>query len=58
MSHARRGEVPLRGVVAAVEHAEQELVAVRSRPALSAEPDRAWVDGWLHRSYLSFWESR
>jgi hypothetical protein len=24
---------------------------------MPAEPDRAWADGWLHRSYLTFWQS-
>ncbi len=53
----RRGEVPLTEVVAAVQDAEARLVALRDSPAVPPEPDRAWVDGWLHRSHLAYWES-
>jgi hypothetical protein len=27
----------------------------RDNPATADQPDRRWVDGWLHRSYLNFW---
>lgn len=54
----RRGEVPLREVVDAVDRTEQELLALQSGSALPDEPDRSWVDGWLHRSYVSFWQTR
>lgn len=53
----RRGEVPLREVVDEVTRSEQELFVLRRSSAVPREPDRAWVDGWLHRSYTSFWES-
>ncbi len=42
-------------MVAAVDDVEARLVALRDSPAVPAGPDRAWVDGWLHRSYLEFW---
>lgn len=51
----RRGEVPLPDVTAAVDDAEQRLMSLRTGPDVPAEPDRAWVDTWLHRSYLSYW---
>ncbi|WP_216870291.1 DNA polymerase beta superfamily protein [Modestobacter excelsi] len=54
----RRGEVPLAEVVTAIDDAEQRLIRLRESPAVPAEPDRGWVDAWLHRSYLAFWESR
>lgn len=44
------GEVPLREVVGAVARAEQELLALQSSSAVPREPDRSWVDGWLHRA--------
>lgn len=53
----RRGDVPLPEVLDAVGRAERELSLLQRSSALPAEPDRDWVDGWLHRSYLSFWTS-
>jgi hypothetical protein len=35
--------------------AEQRLIGLRASTSIAAEPDRAWVDGWLHRSYLRHW---
>jgi hypothetical protein len=54
----RRGEVPLHEVLAAVEDAERELTRLREQSAVPPEPDRQWVDEWLHRSYLEFWSQR
>ena len=51
----RRGEVPLREVVEHVREAERELERLRTASHVPPEPDRDWVDGWLHRSYTSFW---
>jgi uncharacterized protein len=51
----RRGEVPLREVVDAITQAEGELTQLRVSPSVPAEPDRLWVDDWLHRSYLDYW---
>src|ERR1700712_2972818 len=47
----RRGEVEQAEVISSVEAAERELESLRSGSAIPAEPDREWVDGWLHRSY-------
>ena len=53
----RRGEVAQAEVVAAVEAAEQKLEALRQSAAVPSEPDTEWVNGWLHRSYLSYWST-
>jgi hypothetical protein len=50
----RRGEVPLAEAVAA---AEARLLDLRDRAAVPDQPDRAWVDSWLHRSYLDHWQT-
>jgi hypothetical protein len=57
LRRVRRGEVPLAEVVAAVDDAEARLTALRDAPSVPAVPDRAWVDGWLHRSYMAHWET-
>jgi uncharacterized protein len=53
----RRGDVSLPEVLAAVDDVERRLTALQDSSAVPPEPDRAWVDDWLHRSYLSFWET-
>ena len=51
----RRGEVALHDVVDAVAAAEAELERLRDASTLAAEPDRRWVDDWLHRSHQAYW---
>jgi uncharacterized protein len=51
----RRGEVPLADVIDAVAAAESRLARLRDDSSAPAEPDRRWVDDWLHRSYLDYW---
>ena len=51
----RRGELRLADVLDLVTAAETRLTELRDSSALPEEPDRPWVDGWLHRSYLNFW---
>ena len=53
----RRGERPLAEVLAAVSEAEARLAQLRDSASLPDQPDRGWVDSWLHRSYLDFWAS-
>src|ERR1700759_204598 len=53
----RRGERPLAEVLDAVAETESRLEQLRGSAAAPDEPDRHWVDGWLHRSYLDFWAS-
>jgi hypothetical protein len=51
----RRGQVPLVQVVAALEDVEAELVRLQTQADVPPEPDRQWVDAWLHRCHLSYW---
>jgi hypothetical protein len=53
----RRGEVELSEVITAVEAAERRLEELRDGSGLLDQPDRAWVDDWLHRSHLDYWSS-
>lgn len=52
----RRGEVSRHEVLEAIGQAEADLEQLAASPSLPPEPDRAWVDKWLHRSYLTHWE--
>jgi hypothetical protein len=52
----RHGQVPLSEVIGAVTAAEAELARLRDANSVPAEPDRKWVDKWLHRSYLDYWD--
>lgn len=54
----RRGEVPLAEVLDAISSAETQLTQLRQTTSVPEQPDRGWVDDWLHRSYLNFWASR
>ena len=51
----RRGERPLVEVQDAVSDAEARLAQLRESTAIAKQPDRRWVDDWLHRSYQNFW---
>ena len=51
----RLGERPLAEVLEAIAAAEARLTELRDSPAIPDQPDRRWVDDWLHRSYRSFW---
>jgi len=51
----RRGELRLADVLDLVIGAETRLTELRDSSALPEQPDRSWVNGWLHRSYLNFW---
>lgn len=53
----RRGEVPLHDAVAAIESYEGRLRELQDAADVPPEPDRTWVDAWLHRSYLAYWSS-
>ena len=49
------GRVGLDEVVAAVGAAERRLEELRDAADLPPQPDRAWVDDWLHRVHLAYW---
>jgi uncharacterized protein len=51
----RRGERPLAEVLRAVSDAESQLADLQDSSALPEQPDRRWVDDWLHHSYMAFW---
>lgn len=51
----RRGEIPLDEVITAVSDAEAQLTTLATSSSIPAEPDRSWVDEWLHRSHLAYW---
>ena len=53
----RRGEVAQAEVIGAVEAAEARLESLRASTAIPAEPDRDWVNSWLHRSYANYWST-
>jgi hypothetical protein len=53
----RRGDIGLDEVVKAVCDAEERLVELREGTNVPEEPDREWVDAWLHRSHLAYWGS-
>ena len=54
----RRGEVPQAEVIRSVEAAERKLESLRTSSAIPPEPDREWVNDWLHRSYTQYWATR
>lgn len=54
----RRGEVSLPEVLQAVDASDAELAAAGADAAVPDEPDRAWVDDWLHRSHVAFWDEQ
>jgi len=53
----RRGEVPLAEVLNAITSAETRLGLLQETSAIPYQPDRSWVDDWLHRSHLNYWAS-
>jgi hypothetical protein len=53
----RRGEVPLDEVVAALDDVEAELGRLRTQADVPPQPDRTWMDGWLHRAHLAYWST-
>jgi hypothetical protein len=54
----RRGEASLADVVARVGDAEAALLRLRDSAAVPEQPDHAWVNDWLHRSYTRYWDER
>ena len=52
----RRGEVGLSEVIESVSAVEAEPIRLTVSSTLPAEPDRAWVDEWLHVSHLKYWD--
>jgi hypothetical protein len=51
----RRGERPFPEVLDTIADLENQLTRLGDSASIPDQPDRTWVDGWLHRSYLDFW---
>src|SRR5215470_532198 len=51
----RRGERPLTEVLDAITDAGTQQARLRDSTTVADQPDRRWVDNWLHHSYLNFW---
>jgi uncharacterized protein len=52
----RHGEIPPAEAIDAVADAEASLARLRDHADVPPEPDRDWVDEWLHRSFLDYWD--
>ena len=57
LREVRRGEWDLPRVLAWSDALEAQLTGLRETSPLPEEPDLAWVNDWLHRSYLNYWAS-
>ncbi|WP_432560632.1 DNA polymerase beta superfamily protein [Granulicoccus sp. GXG6511] len=51
----RRGDVPLADALGAIDEVEADLIALNERSKVPPQPDRAWVDDWLHRHHVAYW---
>jgi hypothetical protein len=51
----RRGEVELTEVIGRIDAARAELVRLADSATVPDQPDRTWVDSWLHRAHLDYW---
>lgn len=56
LRQVRRGEIPLGEVVDRIDQAADRLTRLRDATDLPAQPDKDWVDQWLHRTHLSYWQ--
>jgi uncharacterized protein len=45
-------------VLDAIAEIEAKLARLSENPAVPDQPDRVWVDDWLHRAYQNFWSQR
>ena len=52
----RRGQRTLADTIAAIDRIEAELVAAAASTTVPAQPDRQWVDRWLHRTHVAYWQ--
>lgn len=52
----RRGELGLEEVLAAIDDVEGRLLALHDSDRVPEHPDVAWVNDWLHRAHLSYWD--
>jgi uncharacterized protein len=55
LREVRRGEWDLPAVLDWAARLEAELLALTATSPLPEQPDLAWANDWLHRSYMTFW---
>ena len=55
LREVRQGRWSLADVQSWYDDLEAELTALAATDPLPPEPDRAWINSWLHRSYTRFW---
>jgi hypothetical protein len=55
LREVRQGQWELPAVLAWAEQLEAELRGLADTSPLPEQPDLAWVNEWLHRSYTAFW---
>ena len=51
----RRGEVPLKVALRRIDETAAELEELNRSSRVPDQPDRAWVDQFLHRTHLRYW---
>ena len=51
----RRGEPSKDDVIRSIDSIENELMELAQSSTIPDEPDSAWANAWLHRSYLDYW---
>lgn len=56
LREVRKGEWDLPRVLAWSDELEAQLSELRETSPLPEEPDLAWVNDWLHRTYTAYWE--
>ena len=57
LRHVRLGKIPLHDVLTTLDDYEAKLDSLRQASTVPDQPDRHWVDEWLHRSYLAAWDA-
>ena len=50
----RSGELALADALKHIDDSRDQLLELRRSSALPPEPDRSWVNHWLHRSYQEY----
>lgn len=58
LREVRQGQWSLADVLAWYDELDAQLTALAATEPLPPEPDRAWIDEWLHRSYTRSWAQR
>lgn len=56
LREVRRGRWDLARVLEWADALEAALIRLQVTSPLPAEPDEPWLNDWLHRSYLAFWD--